>query len=126
MRETHKIQPTLAEPRLDQPHARELEVVADLLDDHRMLGVIVAQDLSRGNSRSRRRSTTTAKLPPWSDPLHDAPGQRISYGPITPATEPVSLRGLAHPITPPLSISCSRNEPIRMGTSDVPGGMLRQ
>jgi hypothetical protein len=32
MRENHRIQPTLAEPWLDVPHAKELKVVSDLLD----------------------------------------------------------------------------------------------
>jgi len=48
MRETHRIQPTLSEPWLDLPHAKELKAISDLLDQHPMLGVLVAQDISRG------------------------------------------------------------------------------
>ena len=51
MRETHRIQPTLTEPWLDLPHAKELEAISDLLDQHPMLGAIVAQDISRAGSR---------------------------------------------------------------------------
>lgn len=51
MRETHKIQPTLTEPWLDLPHAKELKVISDLLDQHPMLGALVAQDVSRGEAR---------------------------------------------------------------------------
>ena len=51
MRETHRIQPTLTEPWLDLPHAKELKVISDLLDQHPMLGALVAQDISRGKSR---------------------------------------------------------------------------
>ena len=51
MRETHRIQPTLTEPWLDLPHAKELKAISDLLDQHPMLGVLVAQDISRGKSK---------------------------------------------------------------------------
>jgi len=50
MRETHRIQPTLTEPWLDLPHAKELKVISDLLDQHPILGALVAQDISRGKS----------------------------------------------------------------------------
>jgi transposase, IS5 family len=48
MRETHKIQPKLIEPWLNLPHAKELKAISDLLDQHPMLGALVAQDISRG------------------------------------------------------------------------------
>lgn len=51
MRENHRIQRTLTEPWLDLPHAKELEVISDLLDQHPMLGAMVAQDISRSGSR---------------------------------------------------------------------------
>jgi len=51
MRENHRIQPTLTEPWLDLPHAKELKAISDLLDQHPILGALVAQDLSRGESR---------------------------------------------------------------------------
>lgn len=51
MRETHKIQPTLTEPWLDLPHAKELKAISGLLDQHPMLGTLVAQDISPGNSK---------------------------------------------------------------------------
>jgi IS5 family transposase len=51
MRENHKIQPTLTEPWLDLPHAKELKAIADLLEQHPMLGTLVAQDISSGWSR---------------------------------------------------------------------------
>jgi len=51
MRENHKNQPTLTEPWLDLPHAKELKAISDLLDQHPMLGAIVAQDIGRGKSR---------------------------------------------------------------------------
>lgn len=51
MRETHRIQPTLTEPWLDLPHAKELKAISDLLDQHPMLGALVAQDISRAGSR---------------------------------------------------------------------------
>ena len=51
MRENHKTQPTLTEPWLDLQHAKELKVISDLLDQHPMLGALVAQDVSRGMSR---------------------------------------------------------------------------
>ena len=51
MRETHKIQPTLTEPWLDLPHAKELKAISDLLAQHPMLGALVAQDISRGKSK---------------------------------------------------------------------------
>lgn len=51
MRENHKIQPTLTEPWLDLSHAKELKAISDLLDEHPMLGAMVAQDISRGRSR---------------------------------------------------------------------------
>jgi IS5 family transposase len=50
MRKTHRIQPTLTEPWLDLPHAKELKAISDLLDHHPMLGALVAQDLSRVKS----------------------------------------------------------------------------
>lgn len=51
MRENHKTQPTLAEPWLDVPHAKELKVVSDLLDAHPTIGEQVAQDIGRENGR---------------------------------------------------------------------------
>lgn len=45
MRESHRIQPTLTEPWLDVPHAKELKAISDLLDEHRMIGEQVAQDI---------------------------------------------------------------------------------
>lgn len=51
MRETHKTQPKLTEPWLDLPHAKELKAISDLLDQHPMLGALVAQDISRGKSK---------------------------------------------------------------------------
>jgi IS5 family transposase len=51
MRENHKIQPTLTEPWLDAPHAKELKAVADLLDDHPTIGERVAQDIGRAGGR---------------------------------------------------------------------------
>jgi len=51
MRETHRIQPTLTEPWLDLPHAKELKAISDLLDQHPMVGALVAQDVSRGKAR---------------------------------------------------------------------------
>lgn len=51
MRETHKIQPTLAEPWLDVPHAKELKVVSDLLDNHPTIGERVTQDIGRKGGR---------------------------------------------------------------------------
>lgn len=55
MRENHRIQPTLAEPWLDVPHAKELKVVSDLLDAHPTIGEIVAQDI--GCDRGRQGMT---------------------------------------------------------------------
>ena len=54
MRETVKIQPTLAEPWLDAPYAKELKVISDLLDNDRKLAAEVVQDL-RPNAVSGRR-----------------------------------------------------------------------
>jgi IS5 family transposase len=51
MRENHKIQPTLAEPWLDVPHAKELKVVSDLLDEHPTIGERVAQDIGSDGGR---------------------------------------------------------------------------
>jgi IS5 family transposase len=51
MRENRKIQPTLTEPWLDLPHAKELKVIADLLGQYPMLGELVAQAISAGDSR---------------------------------------------------------------------------
>lgn len=51
MRETHKNQPTLAEPWLDLPRAKELKAISDLLAQHPMLGALVAQDISNGQSK---------------------------------------------------------------------------
>lgn len=51
MRETHKTQPTLTEPWLDLPHAKELKAISDLLDQHPILGALVAQDISRGKPK---------------------------------------------------------------------------
>jgi IS5 family transposase len=51
MRETHRIQPTLTEPWLDVPHAKELKAVSDLLDDHPMIGEKVAQDIGHQGGR---------------------------------------------------------------------------
>jgi IS5 family transposase len=51
MRENHRIQPTLTEPWLDLPHAKELKAISDLLDQHRMLGALVAQDIAVGKSK---------------------------------------------------------------------------
>ncbi len=51
MRDIHKIQPTLTEPWLDLPHAKELKAISDLLAQHPMLGALVAQDISRGKSK---------------------------------------------------------------------------
>lgn len=51
MRENHRIQPTLAEPWLDVPHAKELKAVSDLLDAHPTIGEMVAQDIGRGRGR---------------------------------------------------------------------------
>lgn len=51
MRETHRIQPTLTEPWLDVPHAKELKAISDLLDDHPMIGEKVAQDLGGHGGR---------------------------------------------------------------------------
>ena len=51
MRESHRIQPTLTEPWLDLPHAKELKAISDLLNQHPMLGAMVAQDISRGKLR---------------------------------------------------------------------------
>lgn len=58
MRETHRIQPTLTEPWLDLPHAKELKAISDLLDHHPMLGALVAQDISRGKSRRNHGGLT--------------------------------------------------------------------
>jgi IS5 family transposase len=52
MRENHRIQPTLTEPWLDLPHAKELKAISDLLDQHPMLGAMVSQDISTGESKS--------------------------------------------------------------------------
>lgn len=51
MRENHRIQPTLAEPWLDAPHAKELEAVSGLLDDHPTIGERVAQDIGCAGGR---------------------------------------------------------------------------
>ncbi len=51
MRETHKIQPTLVEPWLDVPHAKELKAVSDLLDNHPTIGERVTQDIGRKSGR---------------------------------------------------------------------------
>jgi IS5 family transposase len=51
MRETHRIQPTLTEPWLDLPHAKELKAISDLLDQHPILGALVVQDISRGKPK---------------------------------------------------------------------------
>ena len=51
MRENHKNQPTLTEPWLDLPHAKELKAISDLLHQHPMVGEMVAQDLGRGKSK---------------------------------------------------------------------------
>jgi IS5 family transposase len=51
MRQKHRIQPTLTEPWLDLPHAKELKTISDLLDQHPMLGALVAQDLATGKSK---------------------------------------------------------------------------
>jgi len=51
MRETHKIQPTLVEPWLDVPHAKELKVISDLLDAHPTIGKRVAQDIGCDGGR---------------------------------------------------------------------------
>jgi IS5 family transposase len=45
MRENHRTQPTLVEPWLDAPHAKELEAVSGLLDEHPTIGERVAQDI---------------------------------------------------------------------------------
>lgn len=62
MRETHRIQPTLSEPWLDLPYAKELKVISDLLDQHPMLGTLVAQDISCGKSRRRAGLTGAQAL----------------------------------------------------------------
>lgn len=51
MRENHKLQPTLVEPWLDAPHAKELEAVSGLLDDHPTIGERVAQVIGRTGGR---------------------------------------------------------------------------
>jgi IS5 family transposase len=51
MRENHKIQPKLAEPWLDAPHAKELKALSGLLDDHPTIGERVAQDIGRPGGR---------------------------------------------------------------------------
>jgi len=51
MRQNHRIQPTLTEPWLDLPRAKELKTISDLLDQHPMLGALVAQDLATGKSK---------------------------------------------------------------------------
>ena len=51
MREIHRIQPTLTEPWLDLPHAKELKAISDLLDQHPTVGALVAQDISRGKAK---------------------------------------------------------------------------
>jgi IS5 family transposase len=53
MRKTHRIQPTLQEPWLDMPHAKELRAISRLLEDNRMLGRLVAQDISVGERPSQ-------------------------------------------------------------------------
>ena len=53
MRENHKIQPTLTEPWLDLPHAKELKAISDLLDQHPMLGRAGgARHLAGGSKRT--------------------------------------------------------------------------
>jgi IS5 family transposase len=54
MRETFTAQPTLIEPWLDVPYAKELKVVSDLLDQDPMLCCRVTQDLCRGSSSAGR------------------------------------------------------------------------
>ena len=51
MRESHRVQPTLTEPWLDVPHAKELKAISDLLDSHRRIGERVAQDIGRPGGR---------------------------------------------------------------------------
>ncbi len=63
MRETHKTQPTLTEPWLDLPHAKELKAISDLLDQHPILGALVAQDISRGKPKRSAGLTGEQALP---------------------------------------------------------------
>ena len=62
MLEDHEIQPTLTEPWLDAPHAKELKAVADLLDEHTTLGERVAQDIGRSGGRP---GMTGDQVFPW-------------------------------------------------------------
>jgi len=64
MRETVKIQPTLAEPWLDAPYAKELKVISDLLDNDRKLAAEVVQDL-RPNAVPGHRGMTGDLAPPF-------------------------------------------------------------
>ena len=45
MRKTHKFQPNLQENWLDVHHAKELQKISRLLDDHPKLAELVLQDL---------------------------------------------------------------------------------
>jgi len=51
VRAARKDQPTLQEPWLDSPHARELEVISTLLDEHPDLSEMVARDVGSGKSQ---------------------------------------------------------------------------
>ena len=51
MRENRRIQPALAEPWLDAPHAKELEAISGLLDGHPTIGERVAQDIGCAGGR---------------------------------------------------------------------------
>ena len=51
MRAARKAQPTLREPWLDSPHAKELEAISTLLDEHLDLSEMVARDVGGGSSQ---------------------------------------------------------------------------
>jgi IS5 family transposase len=51
MRAAGKAQPTLREPWLDSPHAKELEAISNLLDEHPDLSAMVARDVGGGSSQ---------------------------------------------------------------------------
>lgn len=45
MRQNHQVQPTIQEPWLDHEHAKELQAMSRLLDDHPTVAELVLQDL---------------------------------------------------------------------------------
>jgi IS5 family transposase len=58
MRKTRRIQPTLMEPWLDMPHAKELQTISRLLDDHPRSSQMVAQDLASPAATSATNGLT--------------------------------------------------------------------